>query len=71
MAIGNFIQRGKFTTDIAYSIDGGYDDPIACASTVVTYMKDFPGGLKDASHPELGSKLTGSTRNITDFHPFK
>ncbi len=30
------------------------------------YIKDFSGGLKDAGHAELGLKLTGSTRNVTD-----
>jgi len=48
MAIGHFIQREKFATDVVYGIDGGYDDLIACASIVVTYMKDFSRGLKDA-----------------------
>jgi hypothetical protein len=60
-----------FATDVAYGIDGGYSDPIACVNTVVTYMKDFSGGLKDAGHQELGSKLTGSSRNVTDSHTFK
>jgi hypothetical protein len=37
-----------FTIDIAYSIKGAYGDPIACVNTVVTYLKDFSGGLKQA-----------------------
>ena len=55
MAIGHFIQREKFAIDVVYGIDGGYDDLIACASIVVTYMKDFSGGLKDAILKQLAT----------------
>ena len=33
---------------------------------VVTFVKDFPGGLKDADYLELSSKLTGSAGNVAD-----
>ena len=56
----------EFTTAIAYSIDGGYGDPTACMSTVVSYLKDFSGGLSDSGQPALGKQLTNSTRNVHD-----
>jgi hypothetical protein len=34
--------------------------------TVVTYLKDLSGGLKDDGQPELGKQLTTSTRNVRD-----
>jgi hypothetical protein len=40
-------------------------------NTVVTYLKDFSGGLKQDGHPELGKLLTGSTRNVLNFYSFK
>jgi hypothetical protein len=38
-------------------------------STVVTYLKDFSGGLRDSGLPELGKQLTTSTRNVRDPPP--
>lgn len=55
-----------FATDIAYGIDGAFGDPIACMGTVVTYLKDFSGGLREDGQPELGKQLTTSTRNVRD-----
>ncbi|KAG4428774.1 hypothetical protein IFR05_015742 [Cadophora sp. M221] len=46
-----------FATDIAFDIDGAYDDPIAAMGTVVTYLKDLSGGLKDDGRPELGLRM--------------
>jgi hypothetical protein len=53
--------------DVAYGINGVYNDPIACIITVVTYVKDFSGSLKDSGQPPLSQPLIGSTRNICDF----
>jgi hypothetical protein len=55
---------------MAYGIERAYGDPTACVSTVVSYLKDFSGGLREHGFPELGKKLTRSSRNVQDsLHP--
>lgn len=44
-------------------------DLTACISTVVSYAKDFSGGLRDNGQPELGKDLTTSIRNVTYVSP--
>jgi hypothetical protein len=55
--------------DIVYSINGAYRDLIAYINTIIIYLKDFSGGLRENGQSELNKQLIISTRNVRDL-PF-
>jgi hypothetical protein len=65
----NDIKASKdFVRCIAYGIEGKYDDPMACVSTVVQYYKDFTGGWQWKGNPTIEEKVTLTTSNVRSFN---
>jgi hypothetical protein len=54
-----------FVRCIAFGVEGQYDDPWACMSTVVQTYKDFAGGRQWKGHPKIAEKITLSTSNVS------
>jgi hypothetical protein len=54
----------EFVGCIVFVVEGQYDDPWACMSTVVPTYKDFTGGWHWKGHPKIAEKFTLSTSNV-------
>jgi hypothetical protein len=54
-----------FVRCIAFGVEGHYDDPLACMSTVVQMYKNFTGGWQWINHPKIPEKVTLSTSNVS------
>jgi hypothetical protein len=61
----NSIETSKdFVRNIAFGIEGAYDDPKACLSTVVQNYKNFTAGRQWAGHQKINDAVTLSTSNV-------
>jgi hypothetical protein len=59
------IEASKdFVRCIAFGVEGQYDDPMACMSTVVQMYKNFTGGWQWTNHPKIPDNVTLSTSKL-------
>lgn len=62
------IEASKdFVRCIAFGVEGQYDDPMACMSTVVQMYKNFTGGWQWQNHPKIPDNVTLSTSNVSTY----
>ena len=60
------IESSKdFVRCIAFGIEGQYDDPWACMSSVVQTYKNFTSGWQWKGHPKIAENMTLSTSNVS------
>lgn len=63
------IEASKdFVRILAFGIEGKYDDPKACLSTVVQTYKNFAGGWQCAGH-KIPDNITRCTSNVRPRQP--
>ena len=64
-AIPYDIETSKdFVRSVAFGIEGSYEDPKACLSSVIQYCKDFTAGWQWDRRPQINSRVTLSTSNV-------
>lgn len=62
------IEASKdFVRCIAFGVEGQYDDPMACMSTVVQMYKNFTCGWQWTNHPKIPDNVTLSTSNVSPY----
>jgi hypothetical protein len=61
----NSIAASKdFMRDIAFGMEGKYNDPKACLSSIVQTYKNFIGGWQWAGNEKIDDRVTLSTLNV-------
>ena len=65
-AIPNSIEASKdFVRNIAFGIDGMYNDSTAALGTVVQYYKDFTAGWRWKGYAMIHPRVITSTSNVS------